>query len=97
MDLRDRRRRQRRLVELRERALREILRHDAANVFERNRRDLVDELPELLDVDVREQVRPRRQQLAELHVGRPELLERASELPCALRGRRPPSGDSDLA
>ena len=56
----------------------------ALDVRERHRRHVVDELPELLDVDVRQEVGPRREQLPELDVGRAELLERA-----AGSGRRP--------
>jgi hypothetical protein len=52
---------------------------------------------ELVDVDVREQIRPRREQLAELHVGGAQLLQRLAELLRPLPGRRPFAHDADLA
>jgi hypothetical protein len=64
---------------------------------ERHRRDLVDEPRELLDVDVRHQVRPRREQLPELHVGRAELFEGQPELTGRLSGRGTLAREANLA
>jgi hypothetical protein len=66
VDLRNRRTRQRLLVDPRERVRAELLVDRAPDLLERHRRGVVDELRELVDVDVRKQVRPRREQLAEL-------------------------------
>ena len=56
---------------------------DAVDLRERHRRHLVDEMAELLDVHVRQQIRPRREQLAELDVRRAELLQRMRGSRCA--------------
>ena len=64
----------------------QLLGDDALDLVERHRRNLIHELLELLDVHVRQQVGTRREQLAELDVGRPELLERLPELPSRLPG-----------
>jgi hypothetical protein len=58
MDLRDRRRCQRLRVDPREQIRVEILANDSFDLVERDRWHLVDEALELLDVDVRQQVRP---------------------------------------
>src|SRR5215211_1853996 len=63
---------------------------------ERNRRHLVDEPRELLDVHVGHQVGARGEELPELDVRRPELLERESKLARTFGGRRPLSGEADL-
>src|SRR5207248_10452933 len=63
---------------------------------ERLGRHLVDEPPQLLDVDVRKQVRPGREQLTELDVRRPEVLERGAEAARTVAGRLPASDDSEL-
>jgi hypothetical protein len=97
VDLRDRRGRQRCLVDLREWIVGEIFGDDAPDLLERNGRDLVDELPELLDVDVRQEVGPGRQELAELDERRTELLESLSELARAFLRRRAAADDSELA
>ena len=76
VDLRDRRTCERLLVEPSEDVQADVLVDDPARLRERERRHVVDELAELLDVDVGEKVRPRGEQLAELHVGGAELLER---------------------
>src|SRR3954466_2153223 len=96
MDLRDRSRGERLGVELDD-GVAEVLAHDPLDLRERERRHLVDELRELLDVDVWEQVGARRKQLAELEERRAELLQRAAELDRALAGRRPRPGDAELA
>jgi hypothetical protein len=66
------------------------------DLLERDRGDVVDQLAELFDVDVREQVGARGQKLPELDAGRAELLERVAELDGALPGRRPLADDADL-
>ena len=97
MDLRDRRGRDRLGVEAREDVPREFLRDHLPDRVERHRRHLVDELPKLVDVRIRQQVGPRREQLAELDVGRPELLECLPKLDRALTGRGPLADDAELA
>ena len=97
VDLRDRRCRQRLWLEPCERTLPEVLADDPLDLRERERRHLVDELAELLDVNVRKQVGPRREQLPELQVGGAELLERTAELDGALPSRRPVADEAHLA
>jgi hypothetical protein len=98
MDLGDRRCGQRLGIDVGEHVGAEIGLDDGRDVCERHRGHLVDELAELLDVDVRQEVRPGGEQLPELDVGRPELLERQAELACALGSRRPlAADDADLA
>ena len=97
VDLRDRSGRQRLGLELREGVVAQVLPDDPLDVLERKRRHLVDELAELLHVDVRKQVRTGREQLPELEVRRPELLEGEPELDGAFARRRPLPDDSDLA
>ena len=80
VDLRDRCRRDRLGIDPEEQIGIEVLIDHCFDLRERNRRHLVDEPAELLDVDIREQVGTAREQLSELDVRRPELLERASEL-----------------
>ena len=75
----------------------EILTDHRLDLHERNRRHLVDEPAELLDVDIRKQVGTGREQLPELDVRRPELLERASELARALARCGARAYDTDLA
>jgi hypothetical protein len=58
----------------------ELLVDDRLDQLEGLRRHLVDQPRELLDVHVGEEIRARGEQLAELQVGRPELLEREPEL-----------------
>src|SRR5205085_3779714 len=58
---------------------------------------LVDEPPQLLDVDVGQKVGPRRQELAELDVRRAEALEGEAEVARALARRRALADDADLA
>jgi hypothetical protein len=65
-------------------------------IAERHGRHLVDELRELLDVHVRQEIRARREQLAELDVRRAELLQRAPELDRALACRGTFADDADL-
>ena len=75
----------------------DVLADDPLDLLEGERRHLVHELRELLDVDVRQQVRARREQLAELEEGRAELLQRLAELDRALARRGPAAGDAELA
>ena len=75
----------------------EIVRDHALDLREGHREDLVDELAELLDVDIRQQIGPGREQLSELDVGRPELFQRMSELLRALSRRRAAPPDPELA
>jgi hypothetical protein len=97
VDLCDRRGRERLRVEPRERALAEVLPDDPLDVRERKRRHLVHEPAELLDVDVGKEVRPRREQLAELQVRRSQLLEREPELDGSFTRSRPLADDPELA
>jgi len=80
VDLRDGRSREGLRVDSSEDALAQLTANHRLEVGERHGRHLVDEPGELLDVDVRHQIRPGREELAELHVGRPELLQRLAEL-----------------
>jgi hypothetical protein len=80
MDLSDRRRRERFLVDPGELLPADVRFDRLGYLGERHDRPLVDELRELLDVHVRQQVRARRKELAELLIRGPELLERAAEL-----------------
>ena len=97
VDLSDRRRRERLGVDAHEDVWRQFLRDHLADLLERDRRDLVDELAELLDVNVRQEIRPRRQELPELDVGRPELFERPAELARAVARRGPVAPHAELA
>ena len=97
VDLADRRARKRLLVDRREMLETDVFRDRLPERRERKRRDVVDELAELVDVDVREQVRPRREQLAELDERRPELLERFAEANGALTCLRLVADDAHLA
>ena len=97
MNLRNRSRRQRLGIDAGEQIRIEVHAHDRENLLERNRRQLVDEPAELLDVDIGQQVGPRGEELPELDVGGAELLERVAELACSLAGRRPVADDADLA
>ena len=97
MRLRDRRCRQRLGIDAREHVVAEVRADDRVDVGERHGRHLVDEPAQLLDVDVGQQVGPRREQLAELDVRRAELLEASRNVARALtrrlsiaRGRRSP-------
>ena len=89
VDLCDRRTGERLLVEPGEDLEPDLLVDDPARLLEREGRHVVDQPLELLDVDVRKQVGPRREQLAELDEGRAELLEPLPERLRALAGRRP--------
>ena len=97
MDLGDRGRRERFRIEPRERVGAEVVPDDPLDLRKRKRRHLVHEPAELLDVDVGKQVRPRREQLAELQVRRPELLQREPELDRAFARRGPHADDAELA
>src|SRR5205823_5857163 len=75
MRLRDRRSRERLRIQAREHVIAELGADHRVDVGEGHRRDLVDEVRKLLDVDVGEKIRPRRQELPELDERRPELFE----------------------
>ena len=85
--LADRRRRDRRLAELEERLLErqsQLLLDHLAHLRERERRHVVLEAAELGD-DVRgDDIRPRREQLAELDERRTELVEHLAQVPSTL-------------
>jgi hypothetical protein len=84
VDLRDRRRRQRFLGEFREEGLEgraEVVLDDLPDVGEGLGRHLVAELAELVHHLLREEAFPAGEDLAELHVARPELLEGAPQPP----------------
>ena len=88
MHLADRRRRERRLVELGEQPLdrlAEILPHRPLDVGERERSNVVLQAAELGDDVGRHDVRPRREQLAELHERRAELVEHVAQMAPARR------------
>ena len=90
--LADRGRRDRNLVELEERLLDgepELLLDHLAHLLERERRDVVLELPQLDDDVRRDDVRPRREELPELHEGRAELVEHLAEPPPAVGAASP--------
>ena len=101
VDLGDRRRRERLLVEPGEHLLRRGAELGGDHGVRRrpggDRRHLVEAGPELVGEHVGEQARARRDQLGQLHVGRAELLEAPAAapsrhprpLPTAERGRRP--------
>lgn len=97
MDLCDRGARERLGLDAGEHLSAELLVDPRRDLLERHRRRVVDELDQLLDVDVRKQVGPRRQQLSELHVGRPQLLESAAELDRGFVGRGPLAADAHLS
>lgn len=97
MDLGDRSRRDGLWVDPREHVAREVFFDGALDLGERHRRHLIDEAAELLDVDVREQVGPRGEELPELDVRRAELLQRKPKLARALTRGRPVADDTDLA
>ena len=96
VDLRDRGGGQRLRVELDDRVA-DVFPHDPLDLREGEGRHLVHQLRELVDVDVREQVRARGEQLAELEEGRAELLEGLAELDRALTRGGPAAGDAQLA
>ena len=90
MYLADRRCRDRRLVELGEELLDgelELFADDALDVRVRERAHVVLELLQLLDDVRRDDVGPRREQLAELDEGRAELVEQLAQVLAALGGR----------
>ena len=96
MDLRDRRGCERLRIDPRKEIGVEVLADHRLDLLERNRRHLVDEPLELLDVDVRKQVGARREQLPELDVRRPELFERLAKRTRALGRRGTRADDADL-
>ena len=84
------------LVEPREDLEPDLLVDDPARLVERERRHVVDQPLEFLDVDVRKQIRPRGQHLAELDEGRPELFQPFAERLGSLTGRRAVADGADL-
>ena len=92
----DRRAGERLGVDACEGVLAELLVDSLPNLLERHRRGRVDELRELVDVDVRKEIWPRGQQLAELDVSRPQLLETLAKLLRSVACRRPAAGNADL-
>ena len=78
-------------VEADERVLAEVLPQHGLDLREGNRGDRVDEVAELLDVDVGQEIRPRREELAELDERRAELLEAVAKrrAPSRVASRRP--------
>ncbi len=98
MRLRDRSRGERLRVDAHERLLAEVGQHDSLDLREGDsRRDVVHEPAQLLDVDVGQEIGTRREELAELDEGRPELLEPAAERLRPLARRVAASGHADLA
>ena len=97
VDLRDRCRRERRLVDPGEVLEPDLAVDHLAQRREGQRRHVVDELRQLVDVDVGQQVGSGREQLAELHERRPELFEALAEANGALARRRLVADDADLA
>src|SRR6185295_7582182 len=74
-------------LELEEEALdrvAEVLDDHALRLLERKRTDVVLEPAQLRDDVRRHDVRTRREQLPELHEGRPELVEQLAEMPAPL-------------
>jgi len=63
---------------------------------ERKGRHVVDEMRELVDVDIGQEIRARREELPELDEGRAQLLEALPEGARALPGRRPIAYNADL-
>src|SRR5207253_11475895 len=55
------------------------------------------QLRELVDVNIRKEIRPRGQQLAELDVRRPELFQSLAKFLRRFARRRPVADDADLA
>src|SRR5919204_1215365 len=96
VDLRDGGGRDRVRVDARE-DVAEGLAYDRLELAEWHRRHLVDEAPELVDVDVRQEIGPRGEKLPELDVRRAEALEREPEVARPLARRRPLADDADLA
>ena len=87
MHLADRRRRERLAVELEEETLdreAEVFEDDALDLLVRERAHVVLEAAELGDDVRRQDVRPHREQLAELDEGRAELVEELAEVLAAL-------------
>ena len=90
--LRDRGGGERLRVEADEGVLAEVLPEHGLDLREGDGRDGVDEVAELLDVDVRQEIRPRREKLPELDERRAELLEAAAKRLRSLARRFAPAG-----
>ena len=89
VDLADRRGGQRLLLELEEEPPQrqvEIFLDHPLHVLERERPDVVLQAAQLADDVRREEIRPHREQLAELHEGRAEIVEQLAEVAAALGG-----------
>jgi hypothetical protein len=97
VDLGDRGARQRLLVDRGEVLEPDVLGDRLAQRRKRQRLDVVDERAELLDVDVRQQVGPRGEQLTQLDERGAELLERLAEANRALARRRLVAERTNLA
>ncbi len=90
MDLRDRRGRHRNRVDRREdfrRRLPVLLAQDLLDLVKRERTDVVAQAGQLVDVRLREQVRPGAQQLSQLHERRPQVLADQPEPTCTVLRR----------
>src|SRR5581483_252544 len=96
VDLPDRRARERLLLDRREPFEADLALDHVADLRERHRRHVVDELLELGDVDVRQQVRSGREELPELDERRPEGLEGLAEATRGLPRRRGAPDDADF-
>jgi hypothetical protein len=94
--LRDRRRCKRSGIDACEDVGTEVSPDHRVDLGEGHRRHLVDEVAELLDVHVGQQVRPRRQELAQLDKGRAELLECLAKALRRLTRRFAMADDADL-
>jgi hypothetical protein len=92
----DRRRRKRRRVDACEDVLAQVGPDHRVDLAEGHGRHRVDEVAELVDVHVRQQIRPRRQELPQLDVRRAELLQRLAEASCRLTRRFAVAGDANL-
>jgi hypothetical protein len=97
VDLRDRACRERLAIDACEDVAGECILDDPLDLLERQRRNLVDEPAELLDVHVRQQVRTRGEQLAELDERRAELLEGGAKGLCPILRRLAAADHADLA
>jgi hypothetical protein len=96
MGLRDRCGGERLWIDAREDVVAEVGADRRVDVDERHRRHLVDELRQLLDVDVGQEIGAGREELPELDVRRPQLLECLAKPPGALARRLAVADGADL-